>query len=49
MLAKGFIRKSKFPAGVPGFFVLKKNDELRIVVDYQHLNDITIASLTLCL
>jgi len=42
MLAKGFIRKSKSPAGTPVFFVLKKNGELRMVVDYRHLNDITI-------
>lgn len=41
-LAKGFIRKSKSPAGAPVFFVLKKNGELRMVVDYRHLNDITI-------
>jgi len=39
-LAKGFIRKTKSPA--PVFFVLKKNGELRLVVDYRHLNDITI-------
>ena len=42
MLAKGFIRKSKSPAGAPIFFVLKKNGELRLVVDYRHLNEITI-------
>ena len=41
-LAKGFIRKSKSPGGAPVFFVLKKNGELRMVVDYRHLNDITI-------
>ncbi len=42
MLEKGFIRKSKSPAGAPVFFVLKKNGDLRMVVDYRHLNDITI-------
>ena len=41
MLAKGFIRKSKSPAGAPIFFVQKKNGELRLVVDYRRLNEIT--------
>jgi len=42
MLAKEFIRKSKSPAGAPIFFVLKKNGEFRLVVDYRHLNEIII-------
>jgi len=41
-LTKGFIRKSKSPAGAPIFFVKKKNGELRLVIDYRRLNDITI-------
>jgi len=41
-LKKGFIRKSKSPAGASIFFVLKKNGELRLVVDYRSLNEITI-------
>ncbi len=41
-LKKGFIRKSKSPAGAPVLFVPKKNDDLRMCVDYRHLNDITI-------
>ena len=41
-LAKGFIRKSKSPAGAPVLFVPKKNGELRMCVDYRRLNDITI-------
>ena len=41
-LSKGFIRKSKSPAGAPVFFVFKKNGELRMVVDYRKLNEITI-------
>ena len=41
MLAKGFIRKSNSFAGAPIFFVLKKNGELRLVVDYRRLNECT--------
>ena len=41
-LKKGFIRKSKSPADASIFFVLKKNGELRLVVDYRPLNEITI-------
>ena len=41
-LAKGFIRKSKSPAGAPVLFVKKKNGNLRMVVDYRRLNEITI-------
>ena len=40
MLAKGFIRKSKSPAGAPIFFVLKKNGELRLVVDCKRIREI---------
>jgi len=41
-LRKGFIRKSKSPAGVPILFLKKKNGELRLCVDYRRrLNDIT--------
>jgi len=43
-LRKGFIRKSKSLAGVPILFV-KKNGELRLCIDYRHLNDITIKDL----
>jgi len=41
-LKKGFIRKSKSPAGAPVLFVVKKNGELRMVVDFRQLNLITI-------
>jgi len=41
-LAKGFIRKSKSPAGAPILFVRKKNGKLRMVIDYRRLNEITI-------
>jgi len=41
-LRKGFIRKSKSPAGAPVLFVPKKDDDLRMCVDYRQLNEITI-------
>ena len=41
-LAKGFITPSESPAGSPILFVKKKDGSLRLCVDYQRLNDITI-------
>ena len=41
-LKKGFIRKSKSPAGAPILFVPKKNGELRLCQDYCELNKVTI-------
>jgi hypothetical protein len=41
-LAKGFIRESKSLAGAPILFALKKDGSLRLCVDYQGLNAITI-------
>lgn len=41
-LKKGFIRESKSPAGYPLFFVPKKNNKLRPVIDYRQLNEITV-------
>jgi len=41
-LRKGFIRKSKSPAGAPVLFAPKKNGELRLCQDYRELNKITI-------
>jgi hypothetical protein len=42
-LAKGFIRESSLPIGIPIFFVPKKGDEKgRLVIDYRKLNAITI-------
>jgi len=41
-LAKGFIRKSKSPAGAPVLFVKKKDGTLRLCIDYRKLNEMTI-------
>jgi hypothetical protein len=41
-LSKGYIRPSKSPAGAPIFFVKKKSGELRPVIDYRQLNEVTI-------
>ena len=41
-LAKGFIRHSKSPAGAPILFVKKKDGFLRMCVDYQGLNKVTV-------
>jgi hypothetical protein len=41
-LAKNFIRPSKSPTGSHIFFVKKKDDSLRICIDYRGLNKITI-------
>ena len=41
-LAKGWIRESKSPIGAPILFVLRKSSELRLYVNYQGLNAITI-------
>lgn len=41
MLRKGYIRESTSSAGYPVMFVPKKNNKLRLVVDYRRLNEIT--------
>ena len=41
-LPNGFIRPSKSPAGVHILFVRKKDDTLRLCVDYHGLNSLTI-------
>jgi DNA mismatch repair protein MutH len=41
-IKKKFIRLSELLVGYPVIFVPKKNRKLRLCVDYQKLNDITI-------
>ena len=41
MLSKGFIRRSKSPAGAPILFIKKKDGSLRLCVDYRGLNRVT--------
>jgi hypothetical protein len=41
-LARGWIRRSKSPAGAPILFAKKKDGSLRLCVDYRGLNKITI-------
>jgi hypothetical protein len=42
LLEKGFIRYSSSPWGCPAIFVKKKDQTLRMCVDYRPLNDVTI-------
>ena len=42
LLDNGFIRPSVLPWGVPVLFVKKKDDSLRMCIDYRHLNKVTI-------
>ena len=42
LLEKGFIRPSSSPWGCPDIFVKKKDDTLRMCVDYRPLNAVTI-------
>jgi hypothetical protein len=42
LLDKGYIRPSSSPWGCPVLFVKKKDGSLRLCVDYQPLNAITI-------
>jgi hypothetical protein len=42
LLYKGFIRPSTSPLGCPALFVKKKDDSLRLCIDYRPLNSVTI-------
>jgi hypothetical protein len=42
LLEKGFIRQSSSPWGCPAIFVMKKDQTLRMCVDYRTLNEVTI-------
>jgi hypothetical protein len=42
LLDKGFIRPSISPWGAPMLFVKKKNGSMRMCIDYQELNKVTI-------
>ena len=42
LLAHGFIRTSKSPFGAPMLFVRKKDNSMRMCIDYRSLNQITI-------
>jgi hypothetical protein len=42
MLEKGYIRPSVSPWGAPTLFVKKKDDTLKLCIDYIQLNKMTI-------
>ena len=42
LIEKGFIRPSSSPWGCPAIFVKKKDETLRLCVDYRPLNEVTI-------
>jgi hypothetical protein len=42
LLDKGFIRPSNSPRGCPALFIEKKDESLRVCVDYRPLNAVTI-------
>ena len=49
LLQKGHIRPSVSPWGAPVLFVMKKDDTLRLCVDYRELNKVTIKKNIRCL
>ena len=42
LIDKGFIRPSSSPWGCPAIFVKKKDQTLRLCIDYRPLNEVTI-------
>lgn len=42
LIDKGFTRPSISPWGTPVLFVCKKNNSLRMCIDYRHLNKVTV-------
>ena len=42
LINKGFIQPSSSPWGCPAIFVKKKDETLRLCVDYRPLNEVTI-------
>jgi hypothetical protein len=49
LLEKGFIKPSSSPWGCPALFVKKKDQTLRMCVDYRPLNEVTIKNKYSCL
>ena len=45
MLDKGYINPSVLPWGAPMFFVKKKDNTLRLCIDYRQLNKVTIKNM----
>jgi len=45
MLDKGYISPSISPCGAPMLFVKKKDDTLKLCIDYRHLNKVTIKNM----
>ena len=42
LLDKGFIRPSTSPWGAPVLFVKKKDESMRMCIDYRELNKVTV-------
>jgi len=42
LLDKGFIQPSMSPLGAPVLFVKKKDESMRLCIDYRELNKVTV-------